>query len=32
MAYTALGELPDASDPGNLIDLDRDDAMARGRG
>jgi len=29
MAFTAFGELPDASDPGNLIDLDRDDAMAR---
>jgi hypothetical protein len=31
MAFTAFGELPDASDPGNLIDLDRDDAMARSR-
>lgn len=31
MAFTAFGELPDASDPQTLIDLDPDDAMARGR-
>jgi hypothetical protein len=31
MAFTAFGELPDASDPRTLIDLDPDDAMARGR-
>jgi hypothetical protein len=30
MAFTAFGELPDASDPGSLIDLDSDDAMACG--
>jgi len=31
MAFTAFGDLPDGSDPGTLIDLDPDDAMARGR-
>ncbi len=31
MAFTAFGELPGAIDPGNLIDVDQDDAMARGR-